>query len=184
MSMSPYGGFTFTFATEQEAKEAISIIQNELNQSRGVWGECVEQKGNTVFVDDETDLTDEYDEETDDMRYKNDAESMLNISKKIITKYPDITFQLDANIADDEGYWQDETACKDSEKFSFRRVVQINGLIICEIEEILDDMGIDDLDLDEYDPEDCYALKITSEVTGAFKDGKWNFQLERKTTLE
>ena len=25
MSMSPYGGFTFTFATEQEAKEAISI---------------------------------------------------------------------------------------------------------------------------------------------------------------
>lgn len=99
------------------------------------------------------------------MRYKNDVESMLNISKKIIKKYPDIAFQMVASIADDEGYWQDETACKDSESFSFRRIIQINGLIICEIEEILDDMGIDDLDLDEYDPEDCYSLKITLDVT-------------------
>ncbi|MEE1264385.1 hypothetical protein [Ruminococcus sp.] len=62
MSMSPCGGFTFTFATDKDANDSFSIIQNVLKKSRGVWSEYVEQKNNTISVDNETDLTDEYDE--------------------------------------------------------------------------------------------------------------------------
>ena len=122
MSMRPYDGFTFTFEKETQASEAYPIIKKETEKTMAVWGEAVKQDGSMVSVDMKTDLGDEYNEETEQMAYRDGTETLLDICKKIVKKNPETSFRLEAKIVDDEaGFWVDEKAEMGKDGFSYQR---------------------------------------------------------------
>ncbi len=180
MSMRPYGGFTFTFENEAQASEAFPIIKNEVTKTLAVWSENLKQNINLISVDMSTDLGDEYNEETEQMAYRNRTELLLDVCKKIIKKDPETVFQLEAKIADDEAfYWVDEKAEMGKDGFFFQRNTQINFPDFDALEEY-----DADVDLDEVDPDDYSVLEATLTVNGVYADGKWSFRKKQKCNLE
>lgn len=180
MSMRPYGGFTFTFEKETQASEAYPIIKKETAKTMAVWGEAVKQDGSMVSVDMKTDLGDEYNEEADQMAYRDGTELLLDICKKIVKKNPETSFRLEGKIVDDEAfYWVDEKATMGKDGFSYQRNTQINFPDFDALEEYKADV-----DLDEVDPDDYSMLEAELSVTGAYADGKWSFKKKQKCNLE
>ena len=180
MSMRPYGGFTFTFEKEAQASEAYPIIKKETEKTMAVWGEAVKQDGSMVSVDMKTDLGDEYNEETEQMAYRDGTETLLDICKKIVKKNPETSFRLEAKIVDDEAFfWADEKAETGKDGFSYQRNTQINFPDFDDLEEY-----DADVDLDEVDPDDYSVLEATLMVTGVYTDGKWSFKKKQKSNLE
>ncbi len=180
MSMRPYGGFTFTFENEAQASEAYPIIKKETAKTMAVWGEAVKWDGSMVSVDMKTDLGDGYNEETEQMAYRDGTETMLDICKKIVKKNPETAFRLEAKVVDDEAcYWVDEQASVGRPSFSYQRHTQINFPDFDALEEY-----DADVDLDEVDPDDYSVLEATLTVTGVYADGKWSFKKKQKCNLE
>ena len=180
MSMRPYGGFTFAFENEAQASEAFPIIKKETTKSMEVWCEAVKQSDNSIAVDIKTDLGDEYNEETEQMAYRDGTETLLDTCKKIVKKNPETSFRLEAKIVDDEaGFWVDEKAEMGKDGFSYQRKTQINCPDFDDLEEYNADV-----DLDEVDPDDYSVLEAELSVTGAYADGKWSFKKKQKCNLE
>ena len=180
MSMRPYGGFTFTFENEAQAAQAFSIIEKEIGKTMELWSEAVKQNGSTIAVDMKTDLGDGYNEETDQMAYRDGTELLLDVCKKIIKKDPETAFRLEAKIIDDEAfYWVDEKAEMGKGGFSYQRNTQINYPDFDALEEY-----DADVDLDEVDPDDYSMLEAMLTVTGVYVDGKWSFKKKQKCNLE
>ena len=182
MSMRPYGGFIFTFENETQASEAYPIIKKETAKTMAVWGEAVKQDGGMVTVDMKTDLGDEYNEETEQMVYRDGIETLLNVCKALVKADSDISFQMEGAITDDEGgFYAREKASKDENGFSYRRSVEVSGPDYDDLEEFDAD---EDIDLDEEDPDGTSTLKSVLIVNGSLKDGKWSFKKKQKTTLD
>ena len=174
------GGFTFTFENAAQASEAFPIIKKETTKSMEVWCEAVKQSGNSIAVDIKTDLGDEYNEETEQMAYRDGTETLLDTCKKIVKKNPETSFRLEAKIVDDEAcYWVDEQASIGKTSFSYQRHTQINFPDFDALEEY-----DADVDLDEVDPDDYSVLEATLTVTGVYTDGKWSLKKKQKCNLE
>ena len=182
MSMRPYGGFSFSFSNEAQASQAFSTFAKELKKTMPAWSNALMLSGNTISVDMNTDLGDEYDEETERMAYRNGTDTLLKICKILLNNNPENVFKLEAKTMDIEGqYFAEEEAKNDSSGFTYHRSIEIGGPDYDD----LDEFGADeDIDLDEEDPDGESTLKSELTISGTFKEGKWSFKKKQKTTLE
>lgn len=182
MSMRPQGGFVFTFGSEEQANQALQIIDREIEKTMEVWHDAMKQNGNVIFVNTDTDLGDAFNEETEQMAYRDGAETLLDICKMLLKKDPECSFTLEAKVVDLEGgYIAEEKANKDTGIFSYERNVEIDGPDYDDLDEFYAD---EDIDLDEDDPDGESTLKYVLKVNGTFNNGKWSFKKKEKTTLE